>query len=228
MLPILRVSKLLLQASFRDSIQQATRLRAPGSSGYQVRKVTSPSTLQARPRNRLTSATTSRCRSGLLQSFRSRVRHNSSSSKPPAQESRPPPSLGLSARFKELSRKYGWAAVGVYFALSAVDFPFCYLAVRWLGTDRIAIAEHFVVKNFWKVVGQLGLDMRQDKHIPAPAAVTAAGMNAGEEMAEQTGTQAGHDSASMCARESCILYVVLMSYQVFGRSCCLRTVCTSH
>lgn len=46
-----------------------------------------------------------------------------------------PQSLG--ARMRKLSREYGWSALGVYFALTAVDFPFCYLFVRTLGTDRI-------------------------------------------------------------------------------------------
>lgn len=46
-------------------------------------------------------------------------------------------SLSLSQRLKKLSREYGWSAVGVYFALSVLDFPFCFLLVRIVGTDRI-------------------------------------------------------------------------------------------
>lgn len=46
-----------------------------------------------------------------------------------------PTSLG--GRLKKLSREYGWSAVGVYFLLSAADFPFCYLLVKYLGTERI-------------------------------------------------------------------------------------------
>lgn len=46
-----------------------------------------------------------------------------------------PTSLG--ARLKKLSREYGWTAVGVYMALSVLDFPFCFLLVRTVGTDRI-------------------------------------------------------------------------------------------
>lgn len=44
---------------------------------------------------------------------------------------------GLSARLKKLSREYGWAAVGVYLGLSVLDFPFCFLLVRVVGTDKI-------------------------------------------------------------------------------------------
>jgi len=37
-------------------------------------------------------------------------------------------------------------------ALSALDFPFCFLAVRMLGTERIGRYEHAVIEVFWKVV----------------------------------------------------------------------------
>lgn len=48
-----------------------------------------------------------------------------------------PTSLG--ARLKKLSREYGWTAVGVYMTLSVLDFPFCFLLVRTVGTDRIGM-----------------------------------------------------------------------------------------
>jgi N-terminal acetyltransferase 2 len=44
---------------------------------------------------------------------------------------------GLGAKMRKLSREYGWSALGVYFALTALDFPFCYLFVKQMGTDRI-------------------------------------------------------------------------------------------
>lgn len=53
---------------------------------------------------------------------------------------------------RKLSREYGWSALGVYLLLTAIDFPFCFLAVRWLGTERIGHLEHVVVSWFWKVV----------------------------------------------------------------------------
>lgn len=46
-------------------------------------------------------------------------------------------SLSLSGRLRKLSREYGWSAVGVYLALSVLDFPFCFLLVKWAGTERI-------------------------------------------------------------------------------------------
>ncbi|KAI1331756.1 hypothetical protein F5Y16DRAFT_243314 [Xylariaceae sp. FL0255] len=59
---------------------------------------------------------------------------------------------GLSARLRKLSREYGWAAVGVYLGLSVLDFPFCFLLVRWVGTERIGELEHLVVSNVSKVI----------------------------------------------------------------------------
>lgn len=58
----------------------------------------------------------------------------------------------LSARLRKLSREYGWAAVGVYLGLSVLDFPFCFLLVRMVGTDRIAEIEHWVMAGVKKVV----------------------------------------------------------------------------
>ena len=38
---------------------------------------------------------------------------------------------------KKLSKEYGWVAVGVYFSLSVLDFPFCFLLVKVVGTEKI-------------------------------------------------------------------------------------------
>jgi hypothetical protein len=46
---------------------------------------------------------------------------------------------------KALSKEYGWTAVGVYFGLSVLDFPFCFLAVQVLGPDRVGKWEHAIV-----------------------------------------------------------------------------------
>lgn len=48
-----------------------------------------------------------------------------------------PESMSLSGRLKKLTQEYGRSAVVVYLALSALDFPFCFLLVRVLGTERI-------------------------------------------------------------------------------------------
>ncbi|KAI2624841.1 hypothetical protein GGR54DRAFT_537456 [Hypoxylon sp. NC1633] len=61
---------------------------------------------------------------------------------------------GLTARLRKLSREYGWAALGVYLGLTVLDFPFCFLLVRSVGTERIGEIEHFVVSNVTKVIPQ--------------------------------------------------------------------------
>lgn len=76
---------------------------------------------------------------------------------------KPTPSLSLSQRLKKLSREYGWSAFGVYMALSALDFPFCFLAVRVLGTERIGRWEHIIVNGvkqsiYYPLKHALGLD----------------------------------------------------------------------
>lgn len=38
--------------------------------------------------------------------------------------------------FKQLAKKYGWVATGVYVGFSILDFPLCYLAVHSLGIDK--------------------------------------------------------------------------------------------
>lgn len=95
-------------------------------------------------------------RSVLVRRFRS-LRFKSD--KAPVQDVNPTPHLGspepalsLSQRLKKLSREYGWSAVGVYFALSLLDFPFCFLAVRLLGTERIGHYEDVVKHAFWSIV----------------------------------------------------------------------------
>ncbi|GAW19766.1 hypothetical protein ANO14919_092560 [Xylariales sp. No.14919] len=59
---------------------------------------------------------------------------------------------GFSARLRKLSREYGWAAVGVYLGLSVLDFPFCFLLVRVVGTDRIGELEHMIVSQVSNVI----------------------------------------------------------------------------
>lgn len=53
----------------------------------------------------------------------------------------------LSQRLKTLSREYGWSALWIYLFLSALDFPFCFAAVKLLGADKIGHYEHVVVES---------------------------------------------------------------------------------
>lgn len=57
---------------------------------------------------------------------------------------------------RKLSREYGWSALGVYLLLSALDFPFCFAAVRLLGVDRIGHFEQVIVDTFKSVLPATG------------------------------------------------------------------------
>jgi len=65
----------------------------------------------------------------------SRARRSDAASK--SGDAAPAESLSLSQRLKKLSREYGWTAVGIYLSLSVLDFPFCFLLVRTVGTEKI-------------------------------------------------------------------------------------------
>lgn len=97
-----------------------------------------------------------RLRCSLPRRFRSiRYKSNRSSSNridPTSHLGSPQPALSISQRLKQLSKEYGWAALGVYLGLSLLDFPVCFLAVRLLGTERIGHYEEAVKSAFWSVV----------------------------------------------------------------------------
>ncbi|GLI80153.1 DUF1279 super [Penicillium ochrochloron] len=81
---------------------------------------------------------------------RSTRRANSTNSNSTSQSSSSTKENGggsLSQRLRTLSREYGWAALGVYLGLSALDFPVCFVAVRLLGVERIGHWEHVVVSS---------------------------------------------------------------------------------
>ena len=75
-----------------------------------------------------------------------RRRQYSSQSEPtrtaPSSPDSPHPPRSFSERFKDLSRKYGWVAVGTYVGLSILDYPFFFLLVQSVGADRLGEYEH--------------------------------------------------------------------------------------
>ncbi|KAM5455592.1 DUF1279 superfamily [Microsporum audouinii] len=80
--------------------------------------------------------------------YRTFTRSNSTNSHASAKPS-------FSQRMRTLSREYGWAAVGVYFFLSALDFPFCFAAVRLLGVERIGHYEHVIVGSVKDAIAKI-------------------------------------------------------------------------
>ncbi|KAJ4338648.1 DUF1279 super [Didymella glomerata] len=126
-------------------------------------------------------------RSALARRFRS-VRFNSNKSNglhhdPTPHLGSPEPAQSLSQKLKALSKEYGWAALGVYLGLSALDFPFCFMAVRLLGTDRIGHYEEVVKDAFWNLV----------RLVIPEAGTLSAEKRAQEETAEATLREGGID-----------------------------------
>ena len=94
---------------------------------------------------------------------------------------------------RKLSREYGYSALGVYLALSAIDFPFCFLAVRWLGTERIGHLEHVFLSWIRRVVpypfpSQQKLEVERAGGLPEGYGTAAPECAAVEEAADY-----GHD-----------------------------------
>jgi len=86
---------------------------------------------------------------------------------------------------KKLSREYGWSALGVYLALSALDFPFCFLAVRLLGTERIGRWEHNVVEGVKGAVRFVAPQLLESREVVAAAQQGEEALGWGVEEAEE-------------------------------------------
>ncbi|CCG80620.1 putative Peptide alpha-N-acetyltransferase Nat2 [Taphrina deformans PYCC 5710] len=63
------------------------------------------------------------------------------------------PDNSLTGKIKELSRKYGRAALGVYLGISLVDFGVAFAAVHSLGTERIGAYEDAFFKTIKEWTG---------------------------------------------------------------------------
>lgn len=151
--------------SQRRALQQLMRSRPTQQSFRQLHQ-TSRQQFRTRPSNSIAANATRTPRASTLpypRAFRQQTRNfsfrrwNSTSTQ---QES-----LSLSQRLKKLSREYGWAALGVYLGLTALDLPFCFLAVRMIGPDVVGHWEHEIVswvKDFIKwPVSEAGGDEAQ-------------------------------------------------------------------
>jgi hypothetical protein len=144
------ITRIAVRSRFQPNLTTSTPLRSitqrtfsrTRSSALPKGSTSFTFTSHARPSSSRTSTILQRLRSSIRFFHNSRARLNGKPTSP-----NPTPSLNspggsaeptsIGARMRKLSREYGWSAVGVYFALSALDFPFCYLLVRTLGTDRI-------------------------------------------------------------------------------------------
>ncbi|KAG6813661.1 hypothetical protein H0H92_008898 [Tricholoma furcatifolium] len=111
---------------------------------------------------------------------RPRLFHHSPTrlSPPPSPSENSPPSLpsdaSLSQRLKHLIKSYGWYALGVYLALSAVDFGVAFAGVNLLGAEYVSQVATSVKTSVMSVL---------HPHPPEP----------GLDEMESTGTRAGQE-----------------------------------
>ncbi|KAL4790613.1 hypothetical protein BDV19DRAFT_393880 [Aspergillus venezuelensis] len=104
---------------------------------------------------------------------RSRLNNNQKSAGPGYSYQAPGAAPSLSQRLKHLSKEYGWSALWIYLFLSALDFPFCFMAVRLLGADKIGHYEHVIVDGFKGAVNKVVpgvFDQEEEKGVDEQAA----------------------------------------------------------
>ncbi|QIW97903.1 hypothetical protein AMS68_003421 [Peltaster fructicola] len=131
----------------RDTARVANPIRAQTT----IRVTTSRSISQLSSHQTRTQSILASARS-LTRSRASQIKSRHYSTNKPApdvtsQLGSPAPKLGLKDKLKELFKKYGYLSVGVYLALSALDFPFCFLAVRLAGPERIGQLENRILST---------------------------------------------------------------------------------
>ncbi|CAG8089510.1 unnamed protein product [Penicillium salamii] len=131
---ISRPSEVLYRTTFNNIQSRAPRSLLAQTQAQAFRRTLTTGPTRSRPTP-----------SSLLPKQRPNRRYNSGSSNGQTGQTGRTEKASLSDRLKKLSREYGWAALGVYLALSALDFPFCFAAVRLLGVERIGHYEHVVV-----------------------------------------------------------------------------------
>jgi hypothetical protein len=92
----------------------------------------------------------------------------------------------------------------VYLGLSLIDFPLCFIAVRWLGTDRIGHYEEVLKNALWSVVRIVVPDAGK-KPEEAGIEETTAEATAREGYVE-AGRSVGHNGGSNACMENLSLW----------------------
>ncbi|KAK3069187.1 DUF1279 super [Teratosphaeriaceae sp. CCFEE 6253] len=167
MLTTPRTSSALLRNVLHPPFTQPASLRSPRN--FPLRQLTASRLLSSTPSGLPRHSPFTPLRWRIPRAVRARgTRSNASSAprQPPSPHElagQPPPKQ--ESKFKQLSRKYGWVALGVYLGLTALDFPFCFLAVRWLGTERIFAAEEWLLDGFWTAAEKAAPGSRESCNI---------------------------------------------------------------
>lgn len=97
------------------------------------------------PRGQARNATTSATASGS-----SRQRANEQE-QPEPDDDEPPAGGSAYARFKALSKKYGWWALGMYTFLSSIDFTLSFILVHAAGAERIEPYIHSALQTYRRI-----------------------------------------------------------------------------
>ncbi|KAF3911516.1 hypothetical protein ABW20_dc0108206 [Dactylellina cionopaga] len=116
--------------------------------------------------------------------------------------------LTLGQRMRQLSKEYGMSAVGVYFLLSVLDFPFCFLFVQMVGTEKIARYEHIIVDGFWKIMPEAIAQFRPKAIKEAKAEAQGIGGEL-DSLAHGEGTKDGSKTG-----EASLWTVLILAYAV--------------
>jgi hypothetical protein len=161
-------------------------------------------------------------------------RHESNLNPPPGTKVhyQPPPStpktLSLSERMKAMSKKYGWTVVGIYLGLSALDFPFCFLAVRWFGPERIGHLEHVIVSHVWGALESV-IPGLKEKRLENERLALEQGGTAGEvigKVKEEVGKVEGKQEGSASKFSSSFPLTVQIGEKGTAREDLSLTVCS--
>ncbi|KAI0144239.1 hypothetical protein F4776DRAFT_653525 [Hypoxylon sp. NC0597] len=157
--PVVGTTKTVILQQVASNIERAAWRRTFITRSQQLKSLSAPTTISYTiPRSTITNSLSKSFKIPFRSTRRSfhrtsRLRDSKSSPKGTADGATQEPQ-GITARLKKLSREYGWAALGVYLGLTVLDFPFCFLLVRSVGTEKIGEIEHFVVSNVKKVIPQ--------------------------------------------------------------------------
>jgi len=71
--------------------------------------------------------------------------------------------LPLTTRLKVLIKSYGWYALGVYFALTVVDFSIAFAAINLLGAAQVGRATAYVKNAVMDMVHRAGVGLSSDE-----------------------------------------------------------------
>lgn len=129
--------------------------------------------------------------------------------------------LTLSQKLKRLSKEYGWSAVGVYLALSVLDFPLCFLLVRVVGTDTIGKVEHYVVSSVSQFIPEtVRQKWHQYWHSVKSAEVETLGHDAISDKVEMAGwgveeAQKHHKEEASLGTQLALAYAIHKSFIFF-------------